>query len=323
VQEDGTIEVNNAPPKNCDFTADALVMATGLEGIPNVPEEWAPVLEMEASLRGRDIGFPRVLHSSDYRNGKAYRGKRVAVLGFGNSGAEIAMDLYEHGAACVDVLARSPVHIVPRWLSGIFGRLYSLIRSMPVDWVDGLGPYLQPVLIGDLSAYNITLRDTGVVEDVRHRGRAPIIDIGVLDLTKRGWIRIRGPGESGTVESVRAVDLRGRQTRDLGAAARFPFLRLTLGDGHELEVDALVLATGFTPRGMLGFLSPDVRACLDDQTSGFTNWAAAFGDGRAARACAPRLWGIGYTDFIGRLAEMNRESRLIAAELHQEGLLQG
>ena len=58
-----------------------------------------------------------VLHSSLYRNPAPFAGKRVLVVGFGNSGGEIALDLAE---AEVDVAlsVRGPVSIVPRELFG-------------------------------------------------------------------------------------------------------------------------------------------------------------------------------------------------------------
>jgi len=47
---------------------------------------------------GRDAFGSTVLHSQNYRNGSEYKGKRVLVVGSGNTGAEIATDLVEHGA---------------------------------------------------------------------------------------------------------------------------------------------------------------------------------------------------------------------------------
>ena len=59
-----------------------------------------------------------IVHSSAYRNGSAYTGQRVLVVGFGNSGAEIALDLCEAGAEAT-LSVRSPVRILPRDLFGL------------------------------------------------------------------------------------------------------------------------------------------------------------------------------------------------------------
>src|SRR5262249_56438228 len=64
-----------------------VVMATGVSGIPSLPDI--------PSLRG--FGG-KVLHSSQYDDGEAWRGKNVLVIGSGNSGPDIAQDLHSAGA---------------------------------------------------------------------------------------------------------------------------------------------------------------------------------------------------------------------------------
>ncbi len=64
-----------------------VVMATGVSGIPNLPA--IPSL--------RNFGG-RILHSSQYSDGEAWKGKNVLVIGTGNSGHDIAQDLYSSGA---------------------------------------------------------------------------------------------------------------------------------------------------------------------------------------------------------------------------------
>ena len=59
-----------------------------------------------------------ILHSSAYRNPAAFAGKRVLVVGFGNSGGEIALDLAEAGVD-VALSVRGPVNILPRDLLGL------------------------------------------------------------------------------------------------------------------------------------------------------------------------------------------------------------
>ena len=57
------------------------------------------------------------LHSRDYRDAAPFAGERVLVVGMGNTGAEIALDLAEHGVA-VALSVRSPVNIVQRDVLG-------------------------------------------------------------------------------------------------------------------------------------------------------------------------------------------------------------
>ena len=77
-----------------------VVMATGVSGIPNLPE--IPALR---GFRGK------VLHSSQYEDGEAWKGKRALVVGTGNSGHDIAQDLYSSGAK-VTLIQRSPTLII-------------------------------------------------------------------------------------------------------------------------------------------------------------------------------------------------------------------
>src|SRR5207247_1118985 len=64
-----------------------IVMATGASGIPNLPD--IPTL--------RNFGG-KILHSSQYVDGEEWKGRNALVIGTGNSGHDIAQDLYSSGA---------------------------------------------------------------------------------------------------------------------------------------------------------------------------------------------------------------------------------
>lgn len=81
-------------------TTHHVILATGVSGIPNRPD--IPGLE--------DFAGP-VLHSSEYRDGEDWSGKRAVVFGTGNSGHDIAQDLHSSGAA-VTLVQRSPSLVV-------------------------------------------------------------------------------------------------------------------------------------------------------------------------------------------------------------------
>ena len=89
------------------YRSRCVVLATGHARHPHVP-----------TVPGRDRFAGTVLHSQDYRTGTAYAGQSVLVVGFGNSGGEIALDLLEHGATPA-VAVRSAVNVVPRDIYGI------------------------------------------------------------------------------------------------------------------------------------------------------------------------------------------------------------
>jgi putative flavoprotein involved in K+ transport len=77
-----------------------VVMATGVSGIPNLPD--IPTLRNFAG---------KILHSSQYGDGEAWKGKSVLVVGTGNSGHDIAQDLYSSGAK-VTLVQRSSTLVV-------------------------------------------------------------------------------------------------------------------------------------------------------------------------------------------------------------------
>jgi hypothetical protein len=77
-----------------------VVLATGVSGIPNLPD--IPSLRNFAGT---------VLHSSQYQDGEPWRGKRALVIGSGNSGHDIAQDLHSSGAK-VTLVQRSSTMIV-------------------------------------------------------------------------------------------------------------------------------------------------------------------------------------------------------------------
>jgi len=77
-----------------------IVMATGVSGIPSLPD--IPTL--------RHFGGT-ILHSSQYDDGEAWTGKRVLVIGTGNSGHDIAQDLHSGGAK-VTLVQRGSTMIV-------------------------------------------------------------------------------------------------------------------------------------------------------------------------------------------------------------------
>src|SRR5690348_5821842 len=87
--------------------APLVIIATGWADTPYTPR-----------FPGMDDYRGRMLHSSVYRNPSPYAGQRVLVVGLGNSGGEIALDLAE---ADIDVTlaVRGPVKILPRELLGL------------------------------------------------------------------------------------------------------------------------------------------------------------------------------------------------------------
>src|SRR5215472_13437134 len=86
-EERWTVSVRRADGTARTMRPRHVVMATGVSGIPNVPD--IPSLR---NFTGQ------VMHSSRYEDGEDFSGKRALVIGTGNSGHDIAQDLYSSGA---------------------------------------------------------------------------------------------------------------------------------------------------------------------------------------------------------------------------------
>jgi cation diffusion facilitator CzcD-associated flavoprotein CzcO len=207
--------------------ADNVVFATGLAGHPVRPR-W-PGLD----------SFPgRVIHSSEYKNASSFSGLRVLVVGLGNSGGEIAMDLCDAGLE-VTVSARSPVNIIPRDLLGIPILTWAILqKSLPYRLVDALnGPVLR-LAIGNVEKFGVRRPAKGAMAQVVEDRKIPILDIGTVDRIRRGKISVR--------PAINQIS---------GAAVRFE-------DGTVDQYDIILQATGYRPN--LRSLLPDHQDVIDD-----------------------------------------------------------
>lgn len=202
------------------YAALHLVVASGLNDVPFRPG-W-PGLE----------GFPgRVLHSSEYLDGEPFRGCAVLVVGFGNSGGEIAVDLAEHGARPI-LAVRGPVNVVPRRVLGRpVEEVASLLERLPPAVAGALGRAVRRLHFGDVARHGLRLAPYGPTRQVAEKARIPLIDIGTIDLVRRGAIAVR-PG-----------------------LERLTGHRVAFTDGSSETVDAIVLATGYRA-GFPAFLEP-------------------------------------------------------------------
>ncbi len=253
------------------YQAPVLVVAAGFNREPRIPS-WPGVT---------DFGGP-ILHNSSYVNGQTFRGKDVLVVGLGNSGGEIAIDLHEHGARPT-VAVRSAVNVIPREIFGMPVLALGLVqRLFSPEVTDQLNAPLLKALIGDLEPYGLRKLPYGPATQIRKHGRIPLIDVGTVALLKSGAMTAR-PG-------VRAFQ-RGAVVFDDGTRTRF---------------DAVVLATGYRPR---------VDAFLEAEGA-FDPEGAPTSSGR--ESAAPGLFFCGYhVSPNGMLRELAIESRRIAALIRQ------
>ncbi|MEO8810929.1 MAG: NAD(P)/FAD-dependent oxidoreductase [Rhodanobacter sp.] len=204
-------------------SARAVVIATGWADFPHAP-----------CWPGQDDYRGQIVHSSVYRNPAPFAGKRVLVVGFGNSGGEIALDLAE---AKVDVTmsVRGPVKILPRDLLGLPILSWAILQQwLPPRLADFMNAPLLRLAVGSTRHLGLQIERRGPLAMIAEDGRIPLLDIGTLARIRDGSIAVRG------------------------GIVRFTGDGVAFADGAQ-PFDAVILATGFRPdlRALLPG-SPDV-----------------------------------------------------------------
>ena len=117
---------------------------------------------------------------------------RVLVVGIGNTGAEIALDLVENGADPT-ISVRNPVVVVPRDFRGLPTQVTGIwLRRfrIPAPVRDWLGRSMSRRAFGDLSPYGLRRAEYGPVTLIERYGRLPVVDIGTIAAIKAGQIAI-------------------------------------------------------------------------------------------------------------------------------------
>ncbi|MDN0194062.1 NAD(P)/FAD-dependent oxidoreductase [Streptomyces sp. S.PNR 29] len=258
-----------------ELTGAAVVVATGYNHTPRLPD-WP----------GRDSYTGELLHASEYRNAKPFAGRDVLVVGVGNTGAEIAVDLVEGGASRVRLSVRTVPHILRRSTAGWAAQYTGvLVRRLPVRLVDRLAGPVGRLSVPDLSAQGLPRPDTGLYSRVTE-GSIPVQDVGLIDAVRKG-----------RVEIVAAVD-------------GFEDGKVVLADGSRVEPDAVIAATGYVRalEGLVGHLG-----VLDARGKPVVH-------GARTPKNAPGLYFTGFTNPIsGMLRELAIDAVKIAKAIVREG----
>ena len=190
--------------------AERVVVATGYSNVPYLPD-WP------GSFSGR------IVHSTDYRNPVGYAGRRVLVVGAGNSGGEIAVDIADGGAEEVLLAVRTAPTIVRRDTFGVPSQLLGIATAhLPVPLVDWIGRTIRRITIPDLTPQGLPA-PVRPYSDFLRRRVIPILDVGLVDAVREGRVRV------------------------VAALERFEDGAAVLADGGRLRVDDVIAATGYRP----------------------------------------------------------------------------
>ncbi|KAG6488614.1 hypothetical protein ZIOFF_049861 [Zingiber officinale] len=256
-----------------EFATRWLVVATGENAEPMVP-----AIPGVADFRGT------VLHTSAYRSGEAYRGQRVLVVGCGNSGMEVALDLCEHNAI-PSIVVRETVHMLPREMLGrsTFGLSTWLLKWLPVWTVDRFLLTVARLMLGDTASLGLHRPKLGPLELKSLTGKTPVLDVGTLAKIKSGSIKVR--------PAIKRITDRGAEFVD-GRIENFDVTIFATGYKSNVprwlkesdmfsEMDGLprkpfpngwkgpngLYAVGFTRRGLVGASLDAMRIAQDVELS--------------------------------------------------------
>ncbi|KAF7819822.1 indole-3-pyruvate monooxygenase YUCCA2-like [Senna tora] len=188
-----------------------LVVATGENAEEVVPE-----------IEGMEEFVGPVLHSSEYKSGSVFCGKKVLVVGCGNSGMELCLDLSNHNAR-PSLVVRHTVHILPQQMFGrsTFSVSMWLLKWLPMGVVDQFLLLMSHLMLGDTSRFGLHRPKIGPLRLKNLYGKTPVLDVGTLALIKSGNIKV-----------CRGI-------------SRLRQHEVEFVDGKVEKFDAIILATGY------------------------------------------------------------------------------
>jgi hypothetical protein len=181
---------------------DDVILANGTLAEPHVP-----------AFRGSFSG--ELMHTSAYKNAAQLAGKRVLIIGAGNSGCDIAVDAVHH-AASVDMSVRRGYYFVPRYLFGKPSDTLNQGRPLPARIKQLVDTRVLRAFTGDPVRFGFPRPDYRLYES------HPIVNTLILNHLGQGDLRIRPD-----------ID-------------RFDGSTVHFRDGTSDEYDVVLLATGYT-----------------------------------------------------------------------------
>jgi putative flavoprotein involved in K+ transport len=303
-QERWTVTLRRADGSRREMHPRHVVMATGVSGIPSLPD--IPSLK---NFTGT------VLHSSQYSDGEEWRSKKALVIGTGNSGHDIAQDLYSSGTE-VTLVQRSSTLVVSiepsaqlvyaTYNEGTLEDNDLIATSMPLvlarkshAMVTEQSKKLDKELLDGLARAGFKLDfgdgDTGWQFKYLTRGGGYYFNVGCSDLVINGEIGLK---QFSDIEGFVAEGAR-------------------MKSGDTLAADLIVLATGYKRQEEL------VRKLFGDEVVDRIGPIWGFGEEQELRNMYTRTRQPGLWFIAGGLAQCRINSKYLALQIKavEEGLL--
>lgn len=178
-----------------------VVIANGTLTEPNVPD-----------VPGEFAG--ELMHTSAYKDPEVFRGRRVLIIGAGNSGCDIAVDAV-HQAASVDLSVRSGYYFIPKYIFGKPADTLNQGKPRPPWLKTHLDALVVRLIAGDPTRFGFIKPDHRIYES------HPILNTLVLHHAGHGDLTVRK------------------------GIARFDGSTVHFTDGSAGDYDLVVLATGY------------------------------------------------------------------------------
>ncbi|MFO1158642.1 MAG: NAD(P)/FAD-dependent oxidoreductase [Reyranellaceae bacterium] len=292
-----TVTLRRADGSRRQMKPRHVVLATGVSGIPSLPD--IPSLKDFAG---------KVVHSSRYEDGEAWAGKRALIIGTGNSGHDIAQDLYSGGAQ-VTLVQRSPTLVVNIEPSA----------QLPYALYDE-GPSLEDCDLITTSIPTVLSKQS----HVRFTRQAKAMDRPLLDRLERVGFKL-DDGEDGTGWQFKYLTRGGGYYFNVGCSDliaegaigleqfadidAFVSEGARLKDGTLLPADLVVLATGYKGQEHL------VGKLFGEAVARRVGPIWGFGDGQELRNMFTRTPQPGLWFIAGSLAQCRINSKYLALQI--------
>ncbi|KAJ7973874.1 Flavin-containing monooxygenase [Quillaja saponaria] len=274
--------------EEAEYVCQWLIVATGENAEAVVPQ-----------IEGMNEFAGPIFHTISYKSGDMFGGKNVLVVGCGNSGMEVCLDLCNYNAR-PSLVVRDSVHVLPQQMFGrsTFGLSMCLLKWFPMCLVDHFLLVMSHFMLGDTAQLGLNRPKLGPLRLKNLSGKTPVLDVGTLAQIKNGKIKVCRGIKKLTQHAVEFVD---------GKVEKFDAIILATGYKSNVpswlkdtdmfsEKDGLprkefpngwkgvggLYAVGFTKRGLLG-ASLDAKRIAEDIEN---SWKAAKATHVLAFTCA-------------------------------------
>ena len=281
---------------------DWVVICIGLySNVPNVPE-----------FPGSDEFQGEVIHNSLLKSAEKLKNRRVAVIGYGKSASDAALEAAS-AASETHIVFREPHWPIPRKLAGVLPFKWGLLNRL----CSTLIPPYQKMTSVEKTVHNVGKPMAWfywrIVEAIFYFQCRLGSNFGSrVSLVPRLPVEIDAFGESTQVprpeffKLARSGDIKPHRT----VIDRYTAAGVQLANGELLDVDLVIMATGWQTD--FGFITPDVWSRLGPEDDGFYLYRHIMNPN------VPGLFFIGRASTISSITTYSLQARWLASVLTQQ-----